>query len=152
MSLSGPLPPSELNWQVFCVGEDQDTYEVAFILEGENFDDESKASGSRDITAYIERTGWRPPGAKGDERWHLNAVYLVATGGAAFTVYVGGHDSPGESFTYDGPYTWTPASGEDKINCRVKARRYLAYKIVYPAQAAGSISAIGLDVTPVGSR
>ncbi len=138
-----------VDWKLYCTSggsfSDQDVY----MLDADGYDDEYAASG--DMECYIERTGWRPPGARGDERWLLSAVYPIATGGAAYSIYVGAHNSPGESFTYSGPYSWTPSSGEDKINCRVSGR-YLAYKIVYPVQAAGAISAIGLDVTPVGSR
>lgn len=126
---SGSLTPSDGSYAMYVI---ETTYQ---------------ASGS-DMTCTIERTGLQPEA--GDGVWFLRAAYpLMESGPADF--YFGSQDSPNQTPTWEGPYTFTPEGTEDKIDLRVTGR-YLAWKATLDADGACAITGMRFDVVKVGNR
>lgn len=99
-------------------------------------------------TCTVERTGLQPE--PGNGVWMVREVYPLMEGGTG-TFYVGAHDSPNATPTYEGPYTFTPEGTAEKIDVRVTGR-YLAWKGTLPATEAGAIQGMRFNVVKVGTR
>jgi hypothetical protein len=108
----------------------------------------SYQNAGSDMTCTIERTGLQPENSDGV--FMVRAVYPLMNGGSA-TFYIGSHSSPNSTVTWEGPYTFTPEGTAEKIDCRVTGR-YLAYKVTFPADEAGSLQGLRFDVVKAGTR
>ena len=105
------------------------------------------ADGSN-MTCTVERTGFRPENKDGVYR--IREVYPHGEGGD-ISIWMGKQDSPNQTPTYEGPYTFTPEGTQEKINTRVTGR-YLAFKIQFPVASEGKVSSVDFDIVKTGRR
>ncbi len=118
-------------------------------------DDTNQFDGSN-MTSYLERRGitaigYSSQGIINDpyRMKALNAIYPRVRGGAV-NVYAGAAQEIGGSYSWEGPYTFTPGT-DDKVDVRVEGR-LLAVKFEWLTDVAGSIDGYGLDIIPQGRR